>query len=884
MGSRSSNEMETLAKLDTVHTPPGGQGVASRRATRTKRKHGSSKPTRIQPPGSSFMPSIVDAALNSTSSVKKMKRAKGGLSSGHRMSFHRASVHKRGISNESGRDFLGQAQERQGHPRGSTARGRRKDFANTKSMRSLKREMNLRITSEVCDVKEDDDWHFLPSEASDECNRDENKNSDSFICDQNMVCLESGSDGDAHERYLPSKPLSMSKITGMGGEEVAMITKNLRRSKPEQNGVLNLRKVTKKKPLNQTKSTDNVDYIYFSSDENEGCQSSTPNKSVEIRRDYCLKDSQSSEKEQVKSSIRKYNHLVVPKNLHDKVREKFRSTASSFRNMVGSHRDSLSSSTSLSTSNTTRTSTMTRRRSRRLQRSNRNNKSSPIDSIIILSSDEESDEEIANSEDLVDDNDYNNTDTQDGIPKQQETQRRSARVEKKQIGDRKTIAATRIAIGSKVFCDSCKLSYQPGTQNPFLRLEYRRPASIEELTVHTFYLNVDEIKEVQRYTTKINTGKEMTSDYCAIDTNEQTTSSISNDVTSNEVEPMKDPSSKTSSSFDADKKNYHLTREICTNDELQDFVDPSLARVEETSESLDASSDITTLKDDCIKAIGTTGTSDDEDARVARSEVGTHDAAMVQTNPIPTNTVNDEESKCNEMNYLIFRISPNTDNGLLAYSNAYLPDDKMPSSQDNPSKRILRKRFVIIEIRDGETFNSLISNFIEDDALGPLFICNEPLDGHSKDNYIQALLPVNSKKRTASNASHRSQFKEDETVLVYPFRAAASELDSAAAGLIEAAGKLSFQNDDRPFAGIEETNGTNSDGSQDDSGVTNKTHMVTIRGEDYDRLVPQEFLNDTLIDFWMKWYVGSTLFYACSIHTVDFFHTFLPHWKFCFFF
>jgi hypothetical protein len=34
-----------------------------------------------------------------------------------------------------------------------------------------------------------------------------------------------------------------------------------------------------------------------------------------------------------------------------------------------------------------------------------------------------------------------------------------------------------------------------------------------------------------------------------------------------------------------------------------------------------------------------------------------------------------------------------------------------------------------------------------------------------------------------------------------------------------------------------------------------RAHFLTVRVEDYERLEPGEFLNDTLIDFWMQWYV-----------------------------
>ena len=34
---------------------------------------------------------------------------------------------------------------------------------------------------------------------------------------------------------------------------------------------------------------------------------------------------------------------------------------------------------------------------------------------------------------------------------------------------------------------------------------------------------------------------------------------------------------------------------------------------------------------------------------------------------------------------------------------------------------------------------------------------------------------------------------------------------------------------------------------------SSRTHYLTIRGDDFDRLDHGEFLNDTLVDFWMTW-------------------------------
>ncbi len=96
-----------------------------------------------------------------------------------------------------------------------------------------------------------------------------------------------------------------------------------------------------------------------------------------------------------------------------------------------------------------------------------------------------------------------------------------------------------------------------------------------------------------------------------------------------------------------------------------------------------------------------------------------------------------------------------------------------------------------------------------------------------------------------------TQFLQEQTVLVYPFEATPSELDTAAQGLTEANGCLKKDDDAKMIDVEKDLTGTE---TAEKTTSLGKTHMVTVRGEDYERLLdPYEFLNDTLIDFWLKW-------------------------------
>ena len=206
-----------------------------------------------------------------------------------------------------------------------------------------------------------------------------------------------------------------------------------------------------------------------------------------------------------------------------------------------------------------------------------------------------------------------------------------------------------------------------------------------------------------------------------------------------------------------------------------------------------------------------------------------------------------------DMNYLILRIKPTNENGLSALHSFYLSDEKMPSESDNVSKCVKRKRFVVIELPERSEFDPLIKGLSSSDALSPLIASadNEgKLRVHEKDEYIESLYWNMGGNKKKVPSQKRAKFNEDETVLVFPFNATHAELDSAADGLNEA--------NPEKFAtiGNELCSATNNKKNKpEEVSATSKTHMVTIRGEDFDRLVPFEFLNDTLIDFWINWYV-----------------------------
>ena len=110
--------------------------------------------------------------------------------------------------------------------------------------------------------------------------------------------------------------------------------------------------------------------------------------------------------------------------------------------------------------------------------------------------------------------------------------------------------------------------------------------------------------------------------------------------------------------------------------------------------------------------------------------------------------------------------------------------------------------------------------------------------------------------RTRSSRSKGNKAKKDtenKILLVYPFDTDESVLKRASAKLKELGGDtLGVESvvEDAVTSVSAVAHGIEGDGSGKSS---TRTHYITIREEDVERPSPGEFLNDSLVDFWMQW-------------------------------
>uniref|UniRef100_A0A7S3V8R4 Ubiquitin-like protease family profile domain-containing protein n=1 Tax=Chaetoceros debilis TaxID=122233 RepID=A0A7S3V8R4_9STRA len=378
------------------------------------------------------------------------------------------------------------------------------------------------------------------------------------------------------------------------------------------------------------------------------------------------------------------------------------------------------------------------RRHKNKSRKKKDNDQAQAQAVIVLSSDDESvfdeeflyddlsqkDKEVAQDVDKIEDS-SSEDDSDDNASKMKVIKRKSPRRHSERqakMGGRMNVCASKIAIGSKVFSDSCSLAYQPGGREPYIMLEYKK-SNGEVRVQHKF--DTDVIREFKYYTP-----------------------------------------------------------------------------VEEEDENVD---------------------------------------------------LNGAKSKSN-LCYLVFRVDPTDENNLSQYSNAYLGKDKMETINTDSDKKILKKRYLLIEIDDVQAYRNILEMVKDIELVHALLsTCSTGSSGQlnprERDEHIIALSTEKKSKRDSRATKKRHQYLTEETILVYPFEAKPTELDSVAEKLIEASGRLKKTDTTTMFE-----KRCNKIGREDVVAVPiGKTHMVTVRGEDYERLEPYEFLNDSLIDFWMKW-------------------------------
>lgn len=168
------------------------------------------------------------------------------------------------------------------------------------------------------------------------------------------------------------------------------------------------------------------------------------------------------------------------------------------------------------------------------------------------------------------------------------------------------------------------------------------------------------------------------------------------------------------------------------------------------------------------------------------------------------------------------------------------------------------ERFILIEFSEAQRLDTLIDAMKCLPDLHPFFTEHAGIVRWDDARvYCRALLedtPKEKKKKEESTRDFLAGRRDEDVVLVYPFAGDKIEMEKAAEGLREFNhfDSSSFPASAHPTAL----------GKEEDSSAT-RTHCLTITVSDCNRLAPEEYLNDTLIDFFMKWYVRTSI--ACPL-------------------
>jgi hypothetical protein len=216
---------------------------------------------------------------------------------------------------------------------------------------------------------------------------------------------------------------------------------------------------------------------------------------------------------------------------------------------------------------------------------------------------------------------------------------------------------------------------------------------------------------------------------------------------------------------------------------------------------------------------------------------------------------NAEDAAVNHLSsFIAMEITPTNQNGLAHVRKSYIPGHEEA-----------KFRYIILEFRDRDQLSAVVDRCRPNLLPGVQY---EELDRASCANYAQSLIAnFCSEKRLKKRNKFVDGRPLDYTLLVYPFAGDAEEMESAARGLTEAS---------RSVEVIEKKSNEASDSSNDDDDQgegkpRKRAHFVSINVEDYDRLEPAEWLNDSLVDLWMQWIsrddtTRDSKFHFCTSH------------------
>lgn len=211
--------------------------------------------------------------------------------------------------------------------------------------------------------------------------------------------------------------------------------------------------------------------------------------------------------------------------------------------------------------------------------------------------------------------------------------------------------------------------------------------------------------------------------------------------------------------------------------------------------------------------------------------------------------------------FLCMEIQISRGNGLEVYSNSY-----------KPASSELERRDIVIEFRFDDDLAQLIEVMKSTREMQKIILDSSELSKEKIRDCCRSL-KYDDEVKAKQSVSHVYKLKRtgfltgkcnEDTLFVYPFPGDSEIINCAADGLQELSmfikqksartkntRKITAVPDISHFAII---NQAKTEALHADS-IEGSSTILTVRVSDYERLDAPKYLNDTLIDFWMQWYV-----------------------------
>lgn len=207
-----------------------------------------------------------------------------------------------------------------------------------------------------------------------------------------------------------------------------------------------------------------------------------------------------------------------------------------------------------------------------------------------------------------------------------------------------------------------------------------------------------------------------------------------------------------------------------------------------------------------------------------------------------------EDDDADVSSFLAIQVKPRNVNGLTKFNTSYEVGAKAGSG----------KRYILIEFHNDADLHNILRQLKEGktdcDSIRKL----KPSE--AKD-YAKAFIDDTKRESerrltsfspsTKKKAGFVANLASNDILVTYPFDGDRSKMDKAGEDLNETSGVLdALPSPSEAEAASEEDARGDGEAKATSFG---RGHYMTVRVTDYDRLEATEYLNDTLVDFWMAW-------------------------------